>query len=30
MEIEKYFNNLVVSPNSSFNFIKIKWTYNNP
>mgnify|MGYP000533317462 CR=1 FL=1 len=24
MEIEKYFNNLVVSPNSSFNFIKIK------
>jgi hypothetical protein len=23
-EIEKYFNNLVVSPNSSFNFTKIK------
>jgi len=30
VEINKYFSNLVVSPNSSFNFIKIKWTYNNP
>jgi len=24
VEINKYFNNLVISPNASFNFIKLK------